>query len=71
MKVEILKDCKASRDGVTLEQFFEGDILSVPEKFAMTLLNAGYAGRYKELRVDWPQETPEKQNKTKVKRRKK
>jgi hypothetical protein len=70
MKVEILQDCKASGDGVSLTEFWEGDIISVSEDFGKILLDAGYAGRYKEIRVNPPVETPEKTGKKTGKRRK-
>ena len=71
MKVEILKDCQASKDGVHLEDFWQGDVITVTETFGNLLLNAGYAGLYKEIRVNPPVETPEKQHKKPMKRRKK
>ena len=71
MKVEILKDCQASKDGVHLEDFWHGDIITVSDSFGKVLMDAGYAGHYKEIRINPPVETPEKQNKKPMKRRKK
>lgn len=69
MKVEILKDCKASRDGVNLISFWEGDVISVSDSFSKVLIDAGYAGKCKESRIDPPMQTPEKQAKKPYKRR--
>jgi len=60
MKIEILKDCKASRDGIYLEFFSEGEVLSVHETFGDMMISGGFAGYYKEYRVNPPEEIPEK-----------
>jgi len=60
MKIEILEDCKASKNGISLEYFSEGDVISVSETFGNMMIEAGFAGYYKECRVNPPEEIPEK-----------
>lgn len=61
MRIEILTDCKASKDGINLESFFEGEIATVSETFGKMMIDSGFAGYYKEYRVSVPELTPEKQ----------
>ena len=59
-KLQVLMDCRASKNGVDLIDFYEDDIISVDDAFARLMMDAGYAGNYKEIRVNPPVETPEK-----------
>lgn len=61
LKVEILKKCRGSIDGIKILEFEEGQIISLPDSLCKSLITAKYAEEYienlQEDKAVGPQET--------------